>query len=127
MDLDRPLVVRGALAGAIFLGLASAGLAMATPGGPARMSELRLQGLAGYDVLDSRKQHVGQVIRVDSDRSGRTRYLHISLDGGGEVKVAAFRAYFNARKREVELMLPQDILFARAGAVPEAEPTAPSV
>jgi hypothetical protein len=91
------------------------------------MSELRLQGLAGYDVVDSQNAHVGQVVRIDADRSGRTRYLHISLDGGGEVKVAAFRAYFNPREREIELMLPQDVLFARAEGVPEPAPTAPSV
>jgi hypothetical protein len=127
MILDRPLVVRAALAGAGFLAVASAGMAIATPGSPARMSELRLHGSAGYTVLDSQKERVGEVTKIDADRIGRTRYLHISLDAGGEVKVAAFRAFFNAHKREVELMLSQDILSARAGADMETAATEPSV
>ena len=126
MILERPLVVRGALGAAGFLALAAGGLAMATPGAPARMSELRLHNLSGYVVLDSEKERVGHVIGVAAGPSGRTRYLHISLNAGGEVKVAAFRAYFNARKREIELMLSQDILFARAEGI-EPKPIEPSV
>lgn len=127
MSLERPLMVWGALAGAGLFGFGAASLATAAPGGPTRMSELRLQGLSGYAVLDSGRERVGQVIKLDADRNGRTRYLHISLDTGGEVKVAAFRAYFDAGRREIELMLPQDILFARAEGVPEPAPIEPSV
>jgi hypothetical protein len=89
------------------------------------MSDLRFHGAAEYAVLDSGKTRVGKVTKIDADSSGRTRYLHILLDAGGEVKVAAFRAFFDPRTREVELLLPQDILFARAGGAPA--PIEPSV
>jgi hypothetical protein len=126
MILERPFVVRGALGAAGFLALAAGGLAMATPGAPTRMSELRLNDLSGYAVVDSQKERVGEVIKVSAGPKGRARQLHIALDGGGEVRVAAFRAYFNPRKREIELMLPQDVLFARAEGI-EPKPTEPSV
>jgi hypothetical protein len=129
MVVDRPAMVRAAAASAGFLVLASAGLAMAAPDGPARMSELRLlHEIAGYDVFDNNNVRIGEVTRIDTDgRSGHARYVHVSLDAGGNVKVAAFRAFFNARKREVEVRLPQDILFERASVETGAAPTEPSV
>lgn len=105
------------------LALATGGMAMAPPHGPVRMSDLRVHGLAGYVVNDSRGEAVGHIVRVDRDGDGRARFLRIALDQGGEVTVGSFRAWLDTEKASVALMLPEDILLSRV----DAEAIRPSV
>ncbi|MDZ4759543.1 MAG: hypothetical protein SGJ21_00535 [Alphaproteobacteria bacterium] len=105
-------------------GLAAASLALATAAmttvphnpnsEPEYMSGLKVEGLAGYDVVDLRGLPVGEVIHVQADHKGRTRYVRISLDGGGEARIAAFRASLNADQRRIGLHLPRDLVLAEA-------------
>jgi sporulation protein YlmC with PRC-barrel domain len=104
----------GLLAGA--LAIATGGMAMAPPDGPLRMSNLRISGLAGFDVVDSNGGHVGEVISVDTDRRGHARWLTIALEQGGEVRLASFRAWLDAGERQIALQLPEDIVLRRAEA-----------
>lgn len=78
------------------------------------MSGLKVSGLSGYEVLDSAGARVGEVIRVDADYKGRTRYVRVALDQGGEARVAAFRAYLDRANRQVDMILPADLIIAEA-------------
>ena len=104
----------GVLAG--MLAIATGGMAMASPDGPVRMSNLKISGLAGFDVIDSSGVHVGEVISVDTDRRGLARWVNIALDQGGEAKLASFRAWLDAGERKIALQLPEDIVLRRAEA-----------
>ena len=104
----------GVMAGV--LAIATGGMAMAPPDGPVRMSNLKVSGLAGFDVTDSRGVHVGEVISVNTDRRGRARWVNVALDEGGEVKLASFRAWLDAGERTIALQLPEDIVVRRAEA-----------
>jgi hypothetical protein len=117
-----------ALAGGITL----AALALVTggmstsPHWPARMSGLRVDGMAGYTVVDPEGQSVGKVLHVDTDAHHRTRYIAIALDDGGSTRLASFQAFVDPRIRQVELVLPRDAVLARAAReaeqAKEAEP-----
>jgi hypothetical protein len=102
----------GALAG--ILAIATGGMAMAPPEGPVRMSNLKVDGLSGFDVIDVSGVHVGEVISVDADRRGHARWINVALDQGGEVKLASFRAWLDAGERRIALQLPEDIVLRRA-------------
>src|SRR5690349_15226538 len=117
-------VAWGTSAIAGLLALATGGMSMAPPEGPVRMSALRVEGLSGLPVRASEGQAVGHIVSVTADDEGRTRYLRIALDDGGEATVASFRAWLDADGQGIALMLPEDLLLARADA--EAAPTAPS-
>jgi len=104
----------GLLAGA--LAIATGGMAMAPPDGPVRMSNLRISGLSGFDVIDSSGAHIGEVISVEADRRGHARWLTIALEQGGEAKLASFRAWLDAGERQIALQLPEDIVLRRAEA-----------
>lgn len=101
------------IAGAI---LATGGMAMGSPDGPVRMSGLKVSDLSGYEVLDATGARVGEISRVETDRDGRTRWLNIGLDVGGEARVASFRADLDAHQKLVSLRLSEDLLVARADA-----------
>lgn len=104
----------GLLAGA--LAIATGGMAMAPPDGPVRMSNLKVSGLAGFDVIDSGGVHVGEVISVDADRRGRARWVNVALDQGGETRLASFRGWLDAREQTITLQLPEDIVLRHAEA-----------
>ena len=99
--------------------LATGGMATAPPEGPVRMSNLRIasvtsEGIAGYSVVDAEGFRIGEIIQVDSDNSGKARWLHVDLDAGGEVKLASFRGWLDARNQSVKLQLPEDIVVRHA-------------
>jgi hypothetical protein len=107
--------------------LATGGMAMGLPDHPARMSGLRVEGLAGHVVVDRAGEKVGEVIKVEADRHGRTRWLDIALDAGGEARVASFRAFLDASNRRIAVTLSEDLLVSRADqAAAEAPATSPS-
>ena len=51
-----------------------------------------------------------------SDSHGRTRWLDIALDSGGEARVASFRAFLDAPRHVIALSLSEDLLVSRADA-----------
>ena len=104
----------GVLAGVF--AIATSGMAMAPADGPVRMSNLKVSGLDGFEVIDVSGVHVGQVISVDTDRRGHARWVNVALDQGGEVKLASFRAWLDASERQIALQLPEDIVLRRAEA-----------
>src|SRR5690606_4088462 len=99
---------------AAVLAKATGGMAMREPEGPIRMSGLRLEGLAGYRVVDRAGRPIGEIDHVEADYKGRTRFVHVDLDAGGEVKLASFRAWLDDKTRTISLDLPQDIVLRRA-------------
>jgi|SRR6185503_18938603 len=124
MDRRIKRMAWGTSAIAGLLALATGGMSMAPPDSPVRMSALRVEGLSGLPVRASEGKAVGRVVTVTVDSEGRTRYLRIALDEGGEATVASFRAWLDADGQGIALMLPEDLLLARAEA--EAAPTQPS-
>ncbi|MBK8839836.1 MAG: hypothetical protein IPO30_14330 [Hyphomonadaceae bacterium] len=115
--------------GAIVSGaiLATGGMAMAGPDGAARMSGLKVSDIAGYDVLDASGLRVGEIARIETDGQGRTRWLNITLDAGGNARVASFRANLDAKQKLVSLRLSEDLLIARADAAALQPVSSPSV
>lgn len=115
--------------GAIISGaiLATGGMAMGAPEAPIRMSALKVSSIAGYEVLDLSGLRVGEVAHVERDAQGRTRWLNIDLDAGGQARVASFRADLDARQKLVNLRLSEDLLIARADASAIAAINSPSV
>jgi len=114
--------------GAIVTGaiLATGGMAMGAPDGPVRMSALKVSDLSGYEVLDRTGARVGEISHIETDRDGRTRWLNIGLDAGGEARVASFRADLDAGQKLVSLRLSEDLLIARAD-VQATEISSPSI
>ncbi len=108
----------GVLAG--ILAAATGGMATAPPDEPLRMSNLKVRDIvadiAGFTVTDSAGQHVGEVISVETDRRGLARRINVALDEGGEVELASFRAWLDARHETVALQLPEDIVQRRVEA-----------
>lgn len=104
--------------GAIVSGaiLATGGMTMGGPEGPIRMSATKVTDIAGYEVQDRTGERVGQIVLVETDGQGRTRWLNIDLDAGGEARVASFRADLHAKEKMVSLRLTEDLLIARADA-----------
>ncbi|RYG38192.1 MAG: PRC-barrel domain containing protein [Burkholderiales bacterium] len=94
--------------------LATGGMTMGGPDGPVRMSGLKVSDLSGYEVIDMSGARVGHVSRIETDGDGRTRWLNIGLDAGGEARVASFRADLDAHQKLVSLRLSEDLLIARA-------------
>ena len=99
------------VAGAI---LVTGGMAMGSPEGPVRMSGLKVSDLSGYEVLDRTGSRVGEIRDIETDGDGRTRWLNIGLDAGGEARVASFRADLDAGQKLISLRLSEDLLIARA-------------
>lgn len=102
--------------------LATGAMSMAPPEGPVRMSATLISELPGYQVEDRTGERVGKIVGVDINAEGRTRWLHIALDAGGEAKVASFRAWVDASRKTVALLLSEDLLISRADAA--VDPTA---
>lgn len=99
--------------------LATGGMVTAPPEGPLRMSNMKIAeaasgGLAGFQVLDEKGARVGEVMGVTSNEDGQARWLRVELDAGGEVTLASFRAWLDARKQTVTLQLPEDLVIRRA-------------
>lgn len=99
--------------------LGAGGMAMGVPDHPVRMSGLKVEGLSGQTVIDRAGLEVGKVVDVEADSQGRTRWIDIALDAGGEARVASFRAFLDARKQQVTLTLSEDLLISRADAAAE--------
>jgi hypothetical protein len=81
-----------------------------------RMSGLKVHGLAGYSVHDATGAEIGDVIAVDADHKGRTRYVRVALDSGETVRVAAFLAFLDSADQRIDLYLPVDLVLADQGA-----------
>ena len=101
---------------AVSLALATGGMQNAPSELPVRMSNLEVQGLGGFAVIDSAGLHIGQVINVDADRRGHARWVRVALNQGGEAHVASFRAWLDASERTISIQLPEDIVLRRAEA-----------
>ncbi len=112
MTFKRSHRAWGAMVGGAIL--FTGGMAMGEPEGPVRMSNLKVTEIAGYDVLDLNGARVGEIAHVETDGQGRTRWLRVDLDAGGEARVASFRADLDAKHRRVSLRLSEDLLIARA-------------
>ncbi len=119
MTRQRARIVWGSAVAAI-LAVATGGMAMAPADGAMRMSNLKVShfvsDVGGFDLLDSSGDHIGKAISVDTDRPGLARSINVALDNGGEVKLASFRAWLDARKQTIALQLPEDIVQRRAEA-----------
>lgn len=107
--------------------LVSGGMVAGAPEGPVRMSGLKVSDLAGYDVLDAAGLRVGEIARIETDGQGRTRWLNIALDTGGNARVASFRADLDAKQKAISLRLAEDLLIARADAAAADPVSSPSV
>ncbi len=94
--------------------LATGGMAAAPDGEPRRMSGLSVEGLAGTPVLDRAGRTVGEVVHVDADARGRTRYVRVRLADGGEARIAAFNMWLS--DAGVRSELDRDLIEARARA-----------
>lgn len=92
--------------------LATGGMAAAPDGEPKRMSGLHVEGLAGTPVLDRVGRAVGEVIHVDADDRGRTRYVRVALNTGGEARIAAFNMWLS--EDGVRAELDRDLIERRA-------------
>ena len=101
--------------GLVLLGALAVGGMSAPPfQDPVRMSNLKVQGLAGFEALDVDGVRIGEVMHIDTDNRGRARWLHVDLDTGGEVRLASFRATLHARHETIVLQLPEDIIVRQA-------------
>jgi hypothetical protein len=82
------------------------------------MSNLKVgelvRSIDGFDVIDSAGVRVGETISVETDRRGLARWINVALDAGGEVKLASFRAWLDARGQTIALELPEDLVQRRA-------------
>lgn len=107
--------------------LATGGMVAGAPDGPVRMSGLKVSSLAGYDVRDAAGLRVGEIATIETDGQGRTRWLNIALDAGGNARVASFRADLDARQKMISLRLSEDLLIARADAAAAAPVSSPSI
>jgi hypothetical protein len=116
MTPQRAKITWGSGALAVVLAFSTGGMAIGPPELPVRMSNLEVQGLGGFAVIDSAGLHIGQVINVDADRRGHARWVRVALNQGGEAKVASFRAWLDASERTVSVQLPEDIVLRRAEA-----------
>lgn len=125
MTFKRPHAAWGAMVGGAIL--FTGGMAMGEPEGPVRMSNLKVTGIAGFEVLDLNGARVGEISRVETDGEGRIRWLNVELDAGGEARVASFRADLDARQRLVSLRLSEDLLIARADAAAAEAVSSPSI
>lgn len=124
MTFSRSQKVGGAIVLAAIL--ATGGMTIGSSDAPVRMSGLKVSDLAGYAVFDRAGTRVGEISRIETDADGRTRWLNIGLDAGGEARVASFRADLDARQKLVSLRLSEDLLIARADA-PASEMAAAAV
>lgn len=125
MTFTRSQKAGGALIAAAIL--ATGGMTMDGPQGPIRMSGLKLSGIAGYEVLDMSGLRVGEIAHVETDGQGRTRWLGVALDAGGEARVASFRADLDVKQKLVSLRLSEDLLIARADAAASKRISSPSI
>jgi hypothetical protein len=93
--------------------LATGGMAMGPPLEPVRMSSMNAEKTAGYAVFDRYGEKVGRIESVQNV-NGRTMWLNVALDEGGTARVASFRGFLDAPKKEIALVLTQDLISQRA-------------
>lgn len=122
MDRQRKIII-AAVAGTMVLGGAMTAAAV-TPGMTSdhdsqrqHMSGLRVSGLTGYMVRDSDGREVGRVVQVEADTQGRTRYVHATLNGGEDVRIAAFRAQLDKQDQAINLTIPVAAVVNDPGAL----------
>jgi sporulation protein YlmC with PRC-barrel domain len=123
MEPQRKILIAAAV-GVLAVGSAMTAVAM-TPGAAAGhdgtkrqyMSALKVSGLAGYLVRDSAGREVGRVVDVQTDEKDRTRYVHAVLNGGADVRVAAFRARLDRAGRAIDLTVPVAAVVNDPGAL----------
>jgi hypothetical protein len=120
-DNQHRLII-GATIGTLVLGGAMTAVAM-TPGVTAmghherHMSGLKVSGLTGYALRDSDGREVGRVVNVQTDARGRTRYVRAALNGGEDVRIAAFRAQLDRDDHEIVLTVPVAAVVNDPGAL----------
>jgi sporulation protein YlmC with PRC-barrel domain len=121
MDRQRNILI-GAAAGVLTLGAAMT--VATTPGMSGQsdlhrphMTALNVSGLAGYVLRDSDGREVGRVVNVQTDTRGRTRYVHAVLNGGEDVRIAAFRAQLDRRDQAIDLTVPVAAVVNDPGAL----------
>ena len=126
MDRQRKIIIATA-AGTSVVALALATLVMAPhpSEAPQHMSGLKISGLSGYGVRDSDGRDVGHVIEVQTDEQGRTRYVRAALNGGEEVRIAAFRAQLDKVGKRIDLTVPVSAVVNDTGALTQPAPPAP--
>jgi hypothetical protein len=112
---------------AVMLAISTGGMAMGLPDGPVRMSNIPTPKVAGYPVFDSHGEKVGELVRIASDDQGRARWIDVALAEGGQARVASFRAFIDLKRKEVDVVLPRDLLYARTGVEPAGLPGEPVV
>jgi sporulation protein YlmC with PRC-barrel domain len=126
MDRQRKIII-GTVAGTFALCSAMTAVAM-TPGMTGtggghlsaqqqHMSGLKVSGLAGYMLRDSDGRDVGRVVNVEADAKGRTRYVHAVLNGGEDVRIAAFRAQLDKKGQAIDLTVPVAAVVNDPGAL----------
>jgi len=86
--------------------------------GPANMSTLHVQGLTGYPVYDASGESIGEVVEVETDAAGRTRYVRLELDDGREARLSAFRARLDEATGRIDLAMPRYAVQMAAGPAP---------
>lgn len=130
MDQQHKIII-GVVGGTFALCSAMTAMAM-TPGiagsGPSakqqHMTALKVSGLAGYTLRDSDGREVGRVVNVEADAKGRTRYVHAVLNGGEDVRVAAFRALLDRQGQAIDLTMPVAAVVNDPGALIAPAPDA---
>jgi sporulation protein YlmC with PRC-barrel domain len=129
-DNQRRLII-GGVVGTVALAGAMTAVAM-TPGAVSgasshkqqHMSALKVSGLVGYVVRDSDGREVGRVVDVQTDDKGRTRYVRAALNGGEDVRIAAFRAQLDSRGHAIDLTIPVAAVVNDPGALIAPAPEA---
>ena len=125
MDRQRKIIITTA-AGTTLAALGLALLIMApTSSSAQQMSGLKVSGLAGYAVRDSDGRDVGQVLEVQKDVQGRTRFIRATLTGGEEVRIAAFHAELDRAGKRIDLTVPISTVVNDTGALIQSAPSSP--
>ena len=93
--------------------LATGGMAMGPPLDPVRMSSMNAEKTTGYAVFDRYGDRIGRIESVNNV-NGRTVWLNVALEEGGVAKVASYRGFLDAPKKEIALVLTRDLVSQRA-------------
>ena len=126
MDRQRKIIIATAAATTLAaLGLATLIMAPNPSNETQHMSGLKVSGLSGYAVRDSDGRDVGQVREVQTDATGRTRFIRATLNGGEEVRIAAFRAELDAVGKRIDLTVPISAVVNDRGALIQSAPSSP--
>ena len=126
MDRQRKIIIATAAGTTLAaLGLATLVMAPNHSNEPQHMSGLKVSGLSGYSVRDSDGRDVGEVREVQTDATGRTRFIRATLNDGVEVRIAAFRAELDTVGKRIDLTVPISAVVNDRGALIQSTPSSP--